>query len=111
MPRHPGDAKRLPPPCHSEAYASAARNLWARLAVRLAGLEIPRALGMTPTGKFLSRRTHAVQCSRDTSVTQASLKMLRPPDRRHPAGEAPPGMAADPARAFSCFVVNTVHGI
>jgi hypothetical protein len=27
------------------------------------------------------------------------------------AGEMPPGMAADPAGAFSCSVVNAVHGI
>jgi hypothetical protein len=44
-----------------------------------------------------------------------ALKILRPP---FPAGivgilagEAPPGMAANPARAFSWFVVNAVHGI
>jgi hypothetical protein len=39
--------------------ASATKNLWAGLAARLAGLEIPRtARNDTPAG------THAVQCSR-----------------------------------------------
>jgi hypothetical protein len=42
----------------------------------------------------------------------SDLKMLRPPLGSSASLPAtPPGTAADPAEAFSCFVMNAVHGI